>query len=416
MSFWDQAVEIARVDLRIERRVGDVLRIILPFAVVALLVFPLALGIDLAVITRIGPAVFWAVAVLFVLAMFAIVAIAAIAAVPTASTSTLAAASTAATAAFRTVPTLSAIAAILPGATGIGLAACAVVLTALGSAATGVALSAFPRLTRLPRFARRLRFARFGRFTALAVLAGGAGLGRFCGLARVGGALAAARTRGAAGLLVGAYDVVPTAFADQGFSSRVADTTPAEIGRDCDVVLSLDWVDTAGTLKAAWGDAPIGAKLIRVSCDAHLHRGWSMDYQGLPPGDVYLLCEPDVAVPLLLEAVKARPAASFPKPEPAKDPDTALTIRALARAFNELTEGMPVCLTKLPLGWNGAYRHFRHPMDYLGQDGGAGVCECLHGEMLHESDDGDHRTPRQSSGCKEVQRIHGESGLKPRYS
>ena len=47
MSFWDQAVEIARVDLRIERRVGDVLRIILPFAVVALLVFPLALGIDL---------------------------------------------------------------------------------------------------------------------------------------------------------------------------------------------------------------------------------------------------------------------------------------------------------------------------------------------------------------------------------
>jgi heme exporter protein B len=65
MSFWDQALEIARVDLRIERRVGDVLRIILPFAIVALLVFPLALGIDLAAITRIGPAVFWAIGVLF---------------------------------------------------------------------------------------------------------------------------------------------------------------------------------------------------------------------------------------------------------------------------------------------------------------------------------------------------------------
>ena len=65
MSFWDQAVEIARVDLQVERRIGDVLRIIFPFAVVALLVFPLALGIDLAAITRIGPAVFWAIGVLF---------------------------------------------------------------------------------------------------------------------------------------------------------------------------------------------------------------------------------------------------------------------------------------------------------------------------------------------------------------
>lgn len=65
MSFWDQALEIARVDLQVERRIGDVLRIILPFAVVALLVFPLALGIDLAAITRIGPAVFWAIGVLF---------------------------------------------------------------------------------------------------------------------------------------------------------------------------------------------------------------------------------------------------------------------------------------------------------------------------------------------------------------
>src|SRR5688500_6407052 len=36
--------------------------------------------------------------------------------------------------------------------------------------------------------------------------------------------------------------------------------------RDADVILSLDWVDLAGTLKAAWGEAPVGAKVIRVSC------------------------------------------------------------------------------------------------------------------------------------------------------
>ena len=143
--------------------------------------------------------------------------------------------------------------------------------------------------------------------------------------------------------------------------------------RDCDVVLSLDWVDTAGTLKAAWGDAPIGAKVIRVSMDQHVHRGWSMDYQGLPPSDVYMLCEPDVAVPLLLDAVKARPAVVAAKNEIPSGKQDALSIRTLADAFNEVTNGLEICLTKLPLGWNGAYRHFRHPLDYLGADGGGGV-------------------------------------------
>ena len=143
--------------------------------------------------------------------------------------------------------------------------------------------------------------------------------------------------------------------------------------RDADVILSLDWIDTAGTLKAAWGDSPVGAKVIRVSLDAHVHRGWSMDYQGLPPSDVYMMCEPDVAVPLLLEAVQPRSALVLQRNEIKPETDTAVSIRALARAFNELAEGTEVCLSKLPLGWNGAYRHFRHPLDYLGADGGGGV-------------------------------------------
>ena len=143
--------------------------------------------------------------------------------------------------------------------------------------------------------------------------------------------------------------------------------------RECDVIVSLDWVDTAGTLKVAWGDAPVGAKVIRVSVDAHLHRGWSADYQGLPPADVYLMCEPDVAVPLLLDAVKPRPAMVSPRKAEEAAKDDVVSIRALANVFNELTQGSDVTLTKLPLGWNGAYRHFRHPLDYLGQDGGGGV-------------------------------------------
>lgn len=65
MSFWRQALEIARVDLSVERRTGDIFRIVIPFAVIALLVFPLALGVDLSGISLIGPAVYWALGILF---------------------------------------------------------------------------------------------------------------------------------------------------------------------------------------------------------------------------------------------------------------------------------------------------------------------------------------------------------------
>ncbi len=150
----------------------------------------------------------------------------------------------------------------------------------------------------------------------------------------------------------------------------------AQALRQADVVLSLDWIDLAGTLKQAWGAEPVGAKVIQVSADAHNHRGWSMDYQGLPPADVYLMCEPDAAVPLLFEAVKARPAPAPAAPKPAAPADAApeaVSMRALADALNAATEGIEVCITRLPLGWNGEYRHFRHPLDFLGYDGGAGV-------------------------------------------
>jgi thiamine pyrophosphate-dependent acetolactate synthase large subunit-like protein len=151
-----------------------------------------------------------------------------------------------------------------------------------------------------------------------------------------------------------------------------ADT--AKLLREADVVLSLDWVDLSGALKAVWGSDPVGAKVIQVSPDAHIHRGWSMDYQGLPAVDVYMMCEPDAVVPLLLDAVKARPGAVAAKlaPLPEAAPEV-VSIRTLADALNAVAKDMEVCITRLPLGWNGAYRHFRHPLDYIGSEGGGGV-------------------------------------------
>ena len=145
--------------------------------------------------------------------------------------------------------------------------------------------------------------------------------------------------------------------------------------READVILALDWIDLAGTLKQVYGDRPIGAKVIAASCDVLVHRGFSMDYFGLPPVDVNLLAEPDVAAPLLLEACKPRTHAAAPAtaPDGARLSYDVLSLRAVAAALNEATEGVEVCLTRLPLGWPGEARHFAHPLDYLGGDGGAGV-------------------------------------------
>ena len=144
--------------------------------------------------------------------------------------------------------------------------------------------------------------------------------------------------------------------------------------READVILSLDTLDLAGTLKQAFGDKAVSAKIIQVSCDQHSHRGGGADHFGLPPMDVYLMCETDAAVPLLLDAVSARatlakvPAAPALKPAP-----DAVSLRGVGLALEQATKGVDVCYTRFPLGWNGAYTHFRHPLDYIGHDGGAGV-------------------------------------------
>jgi thiamine pyrophosphate-dependent acetolactate synthase large subunit-like protein len=144
---------------------------------------------------------------------------------------------------------------------------------------------------------------------------------------------------------------------------------------DADVILSLDYLDLAGTLNQACGKEPFKGKVIHVSCDAHSHRGWSMDHQGLPPIDLYLMCETDAAVPLLVEAVSARTTApNVPQSPPLAPPSSeAVSMRGVAAAIEAATRGLDVCYTRFPLGWNGAYTHFRHPLDYIGHDGGAGV-------------------------------------------
>ena len=148
----------------------------------------------------------------------------------------------------------------------------------------------------------------------------------------------------------------------------------AETLRGADVLISFDWVDLAGTLAQAWGSREVSAKVINVSPDAHVHRGWSMDYQGLPPADVYLMCEPDAALGPLRNAVAQRPARkAVTRVRPARAPCETLSVLAIAQALNAASAGMDLCLTRLPFGWNGDYRPLRHPLDYIGQEAGGGI-------------------------------------------
>jgi thiamine pyrophosphate-dependent acetolactate synthase large subunit-like protein len=152
---------------------------------------------------------------------------------------------------------------------------------------------------------------------------------------------------------------------------------------DADVILSLDWVDLAGALQTAHGGKPVAAKVLQVSVDQYIHNGWSMDYQGLPPADVHLLADPDAALPPLLAAVKAlRPtppalpsASERPGPPPlsALEDVSVIQVPHIATALKAALGDTPVSMLRLPLSWADGLWEFRHPLDYLGTDGGGGI-------------------------------------------
>jgi thiamine pyrophosphate-dependent acetolactate synthase large subunit-like protein len=168
----------------------------------------------------------------------------------------------------------------------------------------------------------------------------------------------------------------PLHAADPGFFLSPDATA---ILKAADVVLSLDWLDLAGALKQAWGDQPVGSRVIQVSVDQYSHNGWSMDHQGLPPVDLYLLAEPASAVELLVDAVTPRAARKLAPRSRATTSATAaagegsITVATMAAALKRSTAGRDVCLMRLPLGWSGDLWDFYHPLDYLGYDGGGGI-------------------------------------------
>jgi thiamine pyrophosphate-dependent acetolactate synthase large subunit-like protein len=150
---------------------------------------------------------------------------------------------------------------------------------------------------------------------------------------------------------------------------------------DADLIISLDWIDLAGTISAAAAHGhPTSARIISCTTDSALHNGWSKDSFGYQPVDLSVPADPDLLVRALLETGGPVKPSEWPAGDDA-DPtaptaaggDDDIFMHGLAEALRDALADGPACLVRLPLGWDGADLEVGHPLDYLGYDGGAGI-------------------------------------------
>ncbi|MDA0787344.1 MAG: thiamine pyrophosphate-binding protein, partial [Proteobacteria bacterium] len=145
--------------------------------------------------------------------------------------------------------------------------------------------------------------------------------------------------------------------------------------RDADVILNLDWLDFGGTLQTAaqTGEA-VTAKIISVSMDDLNSNGWSFDHHVLPPVDLPILATPDsfVAAALpLMEAGEKRAYSVAPSAPPTGSGPIDLV--SLGTAVDAAIGARAATYVRLPIGWPAPTIRIDGPLDYIGNDGGAGV-------------------------------------------
>jgi acetolactate synthase-1/2/3 large subunit len=116
--------------------------------------------------------------------------------------------------------------------------------------------------------------------------------------------------------------------------------------------------------------------VIQVSQDHTLHNGWSMDHQGLPPVDLFLAAQADPVVAAMLALLGAADVIAVVETEVQTvdaPPPGPINVPLLAAALRRAVAGLRVSLLHLPISWDGAAWSFRHPLDFLGGDGGGGI-------------------------------------------
>jgi thiamine pyrophosphate-dependent acetolactate synthase large subunit-like protein len=153
--------------------------------------------------------------------------------------------------------------------------------------------------------------------------------------------------------------------------------------RAADFILNLDFFDFAGLLQQVWQPGDAMPTIVSTSLDRYVHNGWSMDYMGLAPAELDLAVDPDALTSALLarlgvvphetDTTSQRDRAAERNATPTAPGDERIGLRTLAAAVAEAVGERDRCYIRLPLGMQGAHYTFRHPLDYLGFDGGGGV-------------------------------------------
>jgi thiamine pyrophosphate-dependent acetolactate synthase large subunit-like protein len=144
-----------------------------------------------------------------------------------------------------------------------------------------------------------------------------------------------------------------------------------------DLIVALGAIDLAGALRQA--GSPRAARVVSVTTDPYVHNGFTKDHQAVPDGAQILLGDPDQAVRDLADRLpdRAYPGSSAVPGAAAEESDDeggpGLPIRRLASVVEAVFRDTPTTFVRFPIGWPGDLVRLRGPLDYLGNDGGAGV-------------------------------------------
>ncbi len=150
-----------------------------------------------------------------------------------------------------------------------------------------------------------------------------------------------------------------------------------EIVCAADLILSLDWVDLGGLLKQAGTAGKVSARIIAASLDQMLHGGAGMEYQALPPSDVFMATTSDAAVEELVQALgpgDASPWQERAAPKRDESNSDAVTLDVIAADLRaEFNDPDKVTFCLLNRGFPSHIWPFRNALSYLGKDGGGGL-------------------------------------------
>lgn len=168
-----------------------------------------------------------------------------------------------------------------------------------------------------------------------------------------------------------------------------------ELMANADLIVSFDWMDLSGFLRATLGAAqtqqPAKATIVHASLDGTLANGWSMDHQALAAIDIPVLTTADAFARALLDALESDGGPDLSSAPwraelakighwterlvPAPVPETGRLpgLAHVGEVVDRFCQSRDVALARLPIGWPSQACRFDGPLAYFGKDGGAAV-------------------------------------------